>query len=719
MNKFFKCFFVSGTMFLPSVFGTISNTRPGFDLIQQASRKNAFDFQPIHPGVDFGLTDFVMESNGLVNYGNSATLSILAPLNSTINNYVDDSGIISNFRYVGQRALIDIVFNTSPFSGPQYSCITFNCTLSVTFGTRVISVNKTLSYYVYYTNEVNSSKRLVSVSSVSMNEAEQQGIQKILDDFYTPVQTKKPTIKWSDRFGNVFPLVGAQIKLTYGENSYRFLHTDENGQFDLTENPLVEYVHTDPITQCELILSHENIRLFHNHSNTTDESDYIVSLFDYQSEYLSEDGLIITKNKFTTSFWEAVQVFEGFYHFTQFAKEQMPEEDIGCCSVYYSNFGGCAYSSLNNYIEIKNKKESDSDVQPYENWDVFGHEYGHYLGYNLKINGADSNYSNHIVQEDDISYLARVNGGSSIYHANESGLALAWRESWPTYWSEVAQSSFPEDIKENYANQYVADGIYESSDFKPENYYAIDYSNDDGLADCEIKYGTNYKIGGDAYEIGLTRTFYKINREIGNYSENETPNHDYLLDIMKEVRNSTPHLNDDEDAFKMNNFGTFFNVLENKVQQGLYEGLTIEELSGILQSYQISPFDISFDINENKIFFNTSDEIHDTYLIKESSTEYIDYIDDYISFSIGGWYGEDGDYSTFSVPITPERTETGWVINNAIPLICAIESQVPSNATNINFRLSLQREQFEDVTFDSIIPLNDWYSLITSVWSIN
>ena len=707
MNKFLRCFFIAGMMCLPSIQGISNGVGNGFDFSNRISRKDAKTIIP-----KIGQIEFVMESDGLVSHGNSATLSILIPTQGSIESYVDEDGIVSDFRLVGKRAYIDVAFINSFNSGAKCSTIVFNCRSSVPFGHMLTEVRKQVYYYIYFSNQLNPAQRIISVSATSMDDAITLGEQNIFDD-YTPVQLSLPKIKWTDRYGNVFPLAGAKIKVQYEGGFNRMIYTDDEGQFNLRQDPNLEYVISEPITQCDLVLANDNLRLYGNHNAQTSESDFVVSLNDYENEYSSENGLVITKNKFSTSFWEAVQVFEGFNYYTQYAKEQMTGEDIGYCSVYYSNFDGCSYSTLNNYIEIDNTKSSGADIQPYENWDVFGHEYGHYLGYNLKINGGDSVISTHVVQEDDVSYLAKQ---TSLYHANTSGVSLAWRESWPTYWSELAQNSFPDNIKADYANQYIADGIYESAKFDQDNYYAIDYYNENnGLLDCENKYGDDYNIGGDAYEIGLIRTLYKINREIGGYSENDIPNHDYLLDILKEVRNQTPHWNDDANAFKINDFGTFFKNLKNKVHQGIFENLTMEELSEILQSYRISPMDICFDANENAIFFKTSDEIFNTYLVKNSSSGFVDHVNDYITFAIEYWWNRDDGYGSNSITLTPERTEDGWRINNAKAIIRTVKNVISNNDVDDGYYcLSLQREQFEynGTSFGSIIPLDDWFSLI-------
>lgn len=141
----------------------------------------------------------------------------------------------------------------------------------------------------------------------------------------------------------------------------------------------------------------------------------------------------------------------------------------------------------------------------------------------------------------------------------------------------------------------------------------------------------------------------------------------------------------------------------------------MEELSEILQSYRISPVDICFDANENAIFFKTSDEIFNTYLVKNSSSGFVDHVNDYITFTIEYWWNKDDSYGSNSITLTPERTEDGWRINNAKAIIRLVKNNISNNDVDDGYYcLSLQREQFEynGTSFGSIIPLDDWFSLI-------
>ena len=169
------------------------------------------------------------------------------------------------------------------------------------------------------------------------------------------------------------------------------------------------------------------------------------------------------------------------YYYSKYAKSLNHGEDIEPCKVYYpantkfdqtgfpSNSG--AYYDLNGRIILPGLEGADLDITSYENWDVFGHEYGHHVGRSLGFCfGPGESHS---------AYIDNVYSGYNIIkysdHISERSLSLAWLESWPTYFAEIAQASFPKEIKSSYCHGYVSDKKYESNNFRKERYFSIDH----------------------------------------------------------------------------------------------------------------------------------------------------------------------------------------------------------------------------------------------------
>ena len=122
-------------------------------------------------------------------------------------------------------------------------------------------------------------------------------------------------------------------------------------------------------------------------------------------------------------------------------------EDITMCTIKYPGAtSGCYYSG--NFINIAPRDNSNvlnSRPNPYEDYDVMGHEYGHHVQrvFGITHNPGGTHYSRHNAEDD---FHDQMNSsGTNMYteaQARRRGLDLAYAEGWATAYSLIAQHHF-------------------------------------------------------------------------------------------------------------------------------------------------------------------------------------------------------------------------------------------------------------------------------------
>lgn len=186
--------------------------------------------------------------------------------------------------------------------------------------------------------------------------------------------------------------------------------------------------------------------------------------------------------------------------------------------------------------------------------------------------GLGKGYS-HSSNKDEISNLINKYELDEQEAVND-GLSLAFVESWPTYWSEIAQSSFPSTIIKNYANKYISDKKYEAYNSSSSNYYSLNFNESSGYV-------------GEINERSIMRFLYGLNLKVGNYSDDSTATYDYLWSYMLDCGNEFYNTNK-KTKIKFSDFYNYFvnNTLGTNI-------ITVDEISEISTKCLMSPTNIN------------------------------------------------------------------------------------------------------------------------------
>lgn len=503
------------------------------------------------------------------------------------------------------------------------------------------------NYYLY------KKDGMTYVSSTSMDSA----IAKANDDSLTvnspvvnnmiditnpnPVISYKGTLKWMDDNGKIYPLAGAKISAQVKKEQSKpinpfpetkFVYTNGNGYFDLGLDSNTAVANT-----LTLSLSGQFASVYRVNNNDKETigfdgrtSLYKLSLDKFITCFDLNIPVIITSktnNDFESDFGQATQIFEAMYYYSKFAKKNISAENLTPCKVNYP----CQYdySTKENglfrtftapfyrrttqtiYLPDVGKKKAGSSLEVYQSWDAIGHEYGHHLGY---ITGYCTSTlgGSHNSMKDDVRTVVGDDKRAATVKEINHGLNLAWSESWPTYWSQVAQFSFPENLREN--NKTLANEKYEA--YNLTDYYSIAHEEN-----FNLKEKTNNICGGDANERGIMRFLYETNRAIGGINKAITA--DNLWILLKESYDLYGSEFQDNNSI----FGYFYEHLYATVLfSGKYKHLTLEHFFNMTSYYWFSPLKTKSS--------RTSNGIHLTWTqggnYKNETTEsycYLEYLD--------------------------------------------------------------------------------------------
>ena len=305
------------------------------------------------------------------------------------------------------------------------------------------------------------------------------------------------TFKWTDEQDGVHSLVGAKVQITCGpfQTVVATTYTNENGEYFFSclgyEN---DFWNMQPKLHLYLDSEYVNVApqggtTYHKAIDVVKGSD---NTFQYSNTFRSNDN-----------FGKGAHIFQAAFYYSTEAKKLDRSNYLRKCTFrypfIYSEHPGISFYSDNSVCldSFIDEHSSSNALKTYASWDVIGHEYGHHVQKCFDI--TDNTGGTHSPHKSDIdTEFGIVNENlERIYtlsEAKQRGVAMAWGEAWPTFWAEIAQNHFPEDIKNI---ETVADTVYDSdtaSFWLNVTDYASDYSYSHGEAD----------------EVAIIRILYKL-----------------------------------------------------------------------------------------------------------------------------------------------------------------------------------------------------------------
>lgn len=292
---------------------------------------------------------------------------------------------------------------------------------------------------------------------------------------------------WRDDTGNYYPLVGAKVRITIGVSFWEAItFTDEYGYYEINYDNIF-YFSGGFLTLTLYADNGESIKV------TKDSKTY-----SYVKEYSDADGDRECSEVFSPStsgdFGKALSIFSIANCYANYAKELNNNLTVPYCSIEYPFYSSDPDKNIEHYdpnkktVFITANKKYDTHPESYAAVDVIGHEYGHHLqkifDFRTNVGGHHGAFENVIDEQ--------FSRGSAIDLAKRNGLNLAWQEGWPTFWSNIAQQSFP---------SYIRNLNYTLGDSKYTDFESFEYDLD--VYDKTVSYG-------DADEIAIQRILYKL-----------------------------------------------------------------------------------------------------------------------------------------------------------------------------------------------------------------
>lgn len=563
-------------------------------------------------------TDIIMESDREITFGDTKTLRISFLDGQTINDVKGENLDVRHSSMDGNMLCAEVqVKNKFSKLTVSYADKTKSKDIAGNGKSNENDMVETAAYYLYskedriYTSMVSIDSAIIEAGDDPEEVNPSIEVASNAAGFpYVPVEFKgyRGTLQWSDDNGNIFPLEGARISIEYTVNNsiakeLKVVYTDKTGHFNTPGLPLGAGIDST----FKLTLGNGDVEVLGIDSSKQSDStvgfdkhtkSYSLSLSDYIDTLANGTPLIIkakTDANVVSDFGAATQIFEGLYYYSKYAKSltnggviEKCSAVFPCCRDYetegFPKVQGVYYSGNSSMIVIPNiQPDTDNNEQltVYQSWDVLGHEYGHHVGKFENCCVGVGCY-NHYAYRDDIYTLWYSNAFSTIQKAVNIGLSLAWSESWPTYWSEIAQTSFPDAIKQSYAHGFVADRKYEAFNFTTKGYYSIDH----GEHFTDI---SGLHVGGETFETGIIRFLYELNRNVGNHTSTDAPNEDHLWNYVLDCGN-TYYANSNYNNMK---FSDFYNYLYDLTKENDPNAVvTVEMLSDRAADYLIAPVKI-------------------------------------------------------------------------------------------------------------------------------
>ena len=291
-------------------------------------------------------------------------------------------------------------------------------------------------------------------------------------------------VNWQDDNGTTRPSVGAKVEVTIDGSWWSSTtYTNEYGYYEISYSN-IWYIGSGRPT-VHVYTSGENV--------TVKYSDVYEIFTNFTENSYNNTCDFLISPIVHGDMGKAMIIFQAAQQFAAYAKSLPDSNNIRHCDLVYPGdpSDGCYYERNKNQITITSKTRDNSGVpHSYASWDVIGHEYGHHIQNCLKfspnVSGDHSSFQNDID--------ANVpSGGTVTSEIKNKGLMLAWKESWPTYFSVMAQTNFYYPFK---TLDTVNDTDYTS-------YNGLDYTLNPGSypVDCAL---------GDGCERAIMRFLYKL-----------------------------------------------------------------------------------------------------------------------------------------------------------------------------------------------------------------
>ena len=358
-----------------------------------------------------------------------------------------------------------------------------------------------------------------------------------------PQRLVSADLRWTDEQGIAHPLVGAKVNLHDPDVFSPNYYTDSTGHVEI----VYDYYDYDQDLYLKVSAQNDTANI------KVQTKQGVLYTYDFQVNIMIDDYIDYT---FTTAvegdFDRALNVYQAAYYYGMYAKNINHGTAMPMCTFNWpgSTDEGCYYTY--NSITISGKTPATGYPSAWASWDVIGHEYGHHVQRTKGItaNPGGTHYINHNNIDDQMSY-----NGYSLETAKNRGLKLAWGEGWPTFWSTIAQSTFPTDIQ----------NISTVGDTRYTTYQGFWYELDsyDGLRN-----NYNYGSFGDADEIAVQCILYKLYSPTIDTYDKFAINVQTLFDI---VCNAHPY--------------TFYEFIEAMYDAGYNE----HDLGKLLSKYRITP----------------------------------------------------------------------------------------------------------------------------------
>ena len=258
-------------------------------------------------------------------------------------------------------------------------------------------------------------------------------------------------LKWTDVEGVVHPLAGAKVKITFtGSWGNASTYTNSSGYYDISfGNMWTAWAYEATI---HVYAENDMIKVTNDSGNIYEKAQKLEGMSNgatYNYSYTFTKGSDMCK---------AMNIFTAGKNFSDHAAYLNGGTKISQCAIKFPCEQGADYSS--NSIRLPQEKPGQNPTV-HQSWDTIGHEYGHHLQnqfFKHDYYGSHSSGTSDIVgyfndRKNSDSY------DSDLAAAKKQGMGLAWSESWPTFFSIVAQKSFPDDLK---TIEYVGDDTYTS-----------------------------------------------------------------------------------------------------------------------------------------------------------------------------------------------------------------------------------------------------------------